>query len=215
MKKQACVIGIVVIIVVAAVIVFTSDLDQLPVEAVFDNEGRYDSTRLNNMGVIYANQSDIAFWNDGYSESDTCPWGFIHNGLDFFFTNNSVVIAAAPGLVENISLGYLPASTIYSVGVKIRFNSSLTVEYGFEGDSPDEAIRAQQAAMLDIEIGDWVAKGDQIGRFLRPTQYDHIHFGVYQNDEAFCPRQVMGEDDYNEIMNLIQTFHPIWELCYH
>jgi len=213
MKKQACVVGLIVIIAaVVGVLIFGDFEDRDNVEP-FDNEGRYDSTVLNNMGVIYSNQSDIAMWNDGYSESDSCPWGFIHNGLDYFFFNNSDVIAAAPGLVEDIELGYVANGTVYKVAVHIRFNSTLTIEYGFEGFSTDVAVRTQQAAMIDVEIGDWVAKGYQIGRFNRPTEYDHVHFSVYLND-AICPRLVMGEDDYNEIMSLIQSFHPTWELCY-
>ncbi len=213
MKKQVCVVGILAILVIAVGVVYL--LGQQGIGSTFDNEGRYDSTVLNNMGVIYSNQSDIAHWNNGYSESDVCPWGAEHNGLDYMFYNNSPVIAAAPGLVEDIELGNLPDSTIYVVGVIIRFNSTLTHQYGFEGDSADEAIRSQQVAMLDVEIGDWVVKGEQIGRFLRPTEFDHIHFAVYHN-QAICPRLVMGIDDYNEIMSLIESFHPgeDWELCY-
>ncbi|MGY5881531.1 MAG: hypothetical protein RTV31_14870, partial [Candidatus Thorarchaeota archaeon] len=63
-------------------------------EDLFDNEGRYDSTNLNYMGVIYSNRTDILNWNGGYSESTNCPWGRIHNGLDFAFRNDSDVIAA-------------------------------------------------------------------------------------------------------------------------
>ena len=212
MKKQV-VAGIIISLVVVVGVIFILGLDLQEVEETFDNEGRYDSTILSNMGVIYSNQSDIAHWNDGYSESDSCPWGFIHNGLDYFFYNNSIVIAAAPGLVEAIEIGYLENSTIYKVGVKIRFNESLTIEYGFEGNG-SETLRAQQDAMLDIEVGDWVVKGDQIGNFLRPTEFDHVHFAVYVNDVGSCPRLFMGEDDYNEVMSLLQTFHPTWELCY-
>ncbi len=152
-------------------------------------------------------------WNNGYSKSNSCPWGAEHNGLDYFFFNNSDVIAAAPGIVEDIELGYVANGTVYKVAVHIRFNSTLTIEYGFEGFSTDVAVRTQQAAMIDVEIGDWVAKGDQIGRFNRPTEYDHVHFSVYLND-AICPRLVMGESDYNEIMSLVHSFHPTWELCY-
>jgi hypothetical protein len=212
--KKKIVAGIIIALVVAVGVAFILGLDQEPEDA-FDNEGRYDSTILNNMGVIYNNKSDIAHWNNGYSESDVCPWNAIHNGLDYMFYNNSIVIAAAPGLVEHIEIGYLPESTIYKVGVKIRFNESVTVEYGFEGDG-NETLRAQQVSMLGIEIGDWVAKEDPIGRFLRPTEFDHIHFAVYVNDVAHCPRLYMGEDDYNEIKSLIDNFHPDpeWELCY-
>ena len=54
---------------------------------VFDNEGRYDSSSLDNMGVIYSSRSDIIEFNEGYSESDNCPWSAIHNGIDFLFFN--------------------------------------------------------------------------------------------------------------------------------
>ncbi|MFX1367155.1 MAG: M23 family metallopeptidase [Promethearchaeota archaeon] len=215
MRKQVCVVGVVVLLVVAVGVVFLLGTNG-DAPDVFDNEGRYDSTVLNNMGVIYSSQSDIAFYRDGYSESDACPWGFEHNGIDYFFFNNSPVIAAAPGIVESIEIGYLPESTFYKVGVHIRFNSSVWLEYGFEGNSTDEAVRAQQVSMIDVEVGDWVAKGDQIGRFLSPTGEDHIHFGVYLSDQAICPRRVMGEMDYNEIMSLIDLLQPgqDWELCY-
>ena len=196
---------------------FLLQLGQEEVVAPFDNEGRYNSTLLDNMGVIYSNQSDIAFWNNGYSETNNCPWGGIHNGLDYFYYNNSVVIAAAPGKVQEIEVGYLPPpyDNIYVVGVQIKFNDSITTAYAFEGDSNNSVVRSQQELMLDVEAGDWVAKGEQIGRFLRPTEYAHIHFSVYHNDQGICPRLVMGETDYNEIMSLVLAFHSDWELCYH
>jgi len=213
MKKQACVVGIILVVAAAAAVIYFGDFDFGGIVDTFDNEGRYDSTVLNNMGVLYSNQSDIAMWNNGFSKSDSCPWNATHNGLDYFFLNNSDVIAAAPGLVEDIELGFVANGTVYKVAVHIRFNSTLTIEYGFEGFSTDVAVRAQQAAMIDVEIGDWVVKGDQIGKFLRPTEYDHVHFSVYVND-GICPRLVMGADDYNEIMSLVHSFHPTWELCY-
>ena len=214
MKKQI-VAGIIIALVVAVGVVFLLGFDPEP-EDTFDNEGRYDSTVLNNMGVIYENRSDIMAWNNGYSETDVCPWGAVHNGLDYMFYNNSPVISAAPGLVEDIEIGYLPDSTIYVVGVVIRFNSTLTHQYAFEGNATTPALRDQQVAMLDIEIGDWVIKGEQIGRFLTPVELDHVHFAVYIGD-AICPGLVMGQDDYNEIMSLIEFFHPSegWQLCYH
>jgi murein DD-endopeptidase MepM/ murein hydrolase activator NlpD len=213
MRKQICVVGLILIITVAAGVLYLGSLPRGDYIEPFDNEGRYDSTNLNNMGVIYSNQSDIASWYEGYSESDACPWGFIHNGLDYFFYNNSDVIAAAPGVVEIIEIGYLENSTCYKVDVKIKFNESITLEYGFEAIG-NETLRAQQVEMLGIGVGDWVAKGDQISHFFRPAVGAHVHFSVYLNDVSFCPRLVMGEDDYNEIMSLIHEYHPTWELCY-
>lgn len=73
--------------------------------------------------------------------------------LDYMFFNNSPVISAAPGYVEDIEIGYLTNSTIYVVGVVIRFNSTLTHQYAFEGNATTEGLRDQQVAMLDMEIG--------------------------------------------------------------
>jgi len=215
MRKQASVIGIILVVAITAGVFYLRGLDGGDYIAPFDNEGRYDSTILDNMGVIYSNRSDIAHWNDGYSESDSCPWEFIHNGLDYFFFNNSDVIAAAPGLVEDIEIGYIENTTFYKVGMKIRFNESVTLEYSFEGEG-NEILRAQQEGMLSVQIGDWLEKGDLVGNFLRSAEYDHVHFAVYFNYVSICPRLVMAEDDYVEIMELIELFHPGegWQLCY-
>jgi len=215
MKRQACVVGLIVIIAAVAGILIFGDFEDRDNVEPFDNEGRYDSTILDNMGVIYANRSDIMAWNNGYSETDVCPWGAIHNGLDYMFYNNSPVIAAGPGFVEEINIRSLENTTIYGIGVKIRFNESILIEYGFEGDA-NETVRDQQLAMLDVQVGDWVVKGEQIGRFLTPVPTDHVHFTVYKNYVGFCPRLVMGASDYAEIMELIEFFHPgeNWQLCY-
>ena len=212
MKSKTCVVVIVLILVAGVGAIFLLGQNEHE-EPPFDNGGRYDSTILNNMGVIYDNRSDIGHWNDGYSESDACPWGFTHNGLDYMFYNNSPVIAAAPGLVIGIEISYVSNTTFYKVAVAIQFNDTVWLEYSFEDDA-NVSVRAQQVAMLDVEIGDWVVKGDQIARFLQTVDYDHVHFGVYLNDEAICPRLVMGQADYDEIMILIDIFHSDWELCY-
>ena len=150
MKKQACIVGLILVVaVLGGLYLLTMNEGGENIEP-FDNEGRYDSTILDNMGVIYASQSDILAWNNGYSESDVCPWGAEHIGLDFMFYNNSPVISAAPGYVEDIELGYLPNSTLYVVGVVIRFNSTLTHQYAFEGNATTETTRDQQVSMLDI-----------------------------------------------------------------
>ena len=183
-------------------------------EDTFDNEGRYDSTILNNMGVIYSDQTDIHCWNNGYSESDNCPWSATHTGLDFMFLNDSSVIAAAPGFVQSIEIRNLEGTDFYKVGVHIRFNESVWIEYGFEGTANVTSNRAQQAEMLGVEVGDWVSKGDEIGRFLRIGPFDHVHFGVYLNDVSSNPTLFLGETDYTELVTLVHSYHPDWDLCY-
>ena len=68
MKKQACIVGFIVIVAAVAGVLYLVNLDGGGEHTTpFDNEGRYDSSILNNMGVIYENRSDIMAWNNGYS----------------------------------------------------------------------------------------------------------------------------------------------------
>lgn len=183
----------------------------------FDNGGRYDSTALNDMGVIYSNRSDNHDFRGGYSESINCPWGAIHNGIDFFLINDSSVIAAAPGLVEEISVTHDPANTYnqYMIHIRIRFNDSIILGYVFEPFTNSSVDRDHQLSMLDIEEGDWVGKAEQIGYLLRVGPSAHIHFSVYNDPYgAICPRPFFGQADYTEIMELVHTYQPTWDLCY-
>lgn len=180
----------------------------------FDNEGRYDSSNLDYMGVIYTNRSDILNWNGGYSESTDCPWGMIHNGLDFAFKNGSTVVGAAPGFVEEITVTDTgPVDNVYMIHVSIRFNETIQISYVFEPWTTNSSDAGRQVSMLDIKVGDWVAKGDTLGEFLQVGGSAHIHFAVYDG-EATCPLPFFAEDAYIEIMELVHTYHADWELCY-
>ncbi len=183
---------------------------------IFDPGERYESDRLDYMGVIYVNQSDIYAFNEGYSESDNCPWGFTHNGIDYFFKNGSTVIAAAPGQVESITWtdNGESAANRFHITVIIRFNATTIVHYNFEPWTQNASDRDAQLSLLQIEEGDWVAMGDKIATFLNIGGGAHIHFGVIQDDEWQCPKQYLSEDAYNEIMSLIHSYHPDWDLCY-
>jgi murein DD-endopeptidase MepM/ murein hydrolase activator NlpD len=182
----------------------------------FDSGNRYDSENLDYMGVIYTSQSDIYAFNEGYSETDVCPWGFIHCGIDYFFDNDSVVIAAAPGQVTEISWRLNPDTTLnmYNIYVIIRFNASIYVHYCFEPFTHVEGDHLRQLAMIDVEVGDWVQKGDSIGRFLYVENGAHIHFGVLRSSEWLDPEPFFGSADHAEIMSIIHSYHPGWDLSY-
>ena len=85
----------------------------------------------------------IAF-NEGYSESASCPWGFEHNGLDYFFNNGSNVIAAAPGQIWEIENHEGEGNNKYHVRIWIRFNKSTVLGYNFEPWTTKEADRNKQ-----------------------------------------------------------------------
>ncbi|MHA1948493.1 MAG: M23 family metallopeptidase [Candidatus Thorarchaeota archaeon] len=182
----------------------------------FDTEGRYDPSELSDMGVIYENRSDIISYNEGYSESDSCPWGFIHNGIDYFYFNNSNVIAAGPGVVVGIDMNdWGPeAAHRYTINVEIKFNATVSLWYGFEPWTNSTQEQDQQAAMFNFEIGTWVAKGEIIAKFLKAGDGAHIHFGVVQEGDWRDPTLYLSTEGYNELLGLIQDFHPTWEISY-
>ena len=149
MRKAAIILILLVIVAGVALVLYQMN------ENTFETEGRYDPSVLDDMGVIYDNRSDIVSYNEGYSESASCPWGFIHNGIDYFYFNNSDVIAAAPGLVETIDLrDWGPeAQHRYTISVEIRFNASVYLIYNFEPWTNSTDEQAQQVEMFNIEVG--------------------------------------------------------------
>ncbi|MFX1537067.1 MAG: M23 family metallopeptidase [Promethearchaeota archaeon] len=214
-RKLIAVLGIVIIVAVGVVAVTLYLM-----RPTFDPGDRYDSTNLNYMNVIYESQSDIYAFNEGYSASTNCPWLFIHNGIDYFFNNGSTVIAAAPGQVEEISWRDHGegVDNRFHITMNIRFNQTVHLSYVFEPWTQDPLDKDRQLAMFNVQEGDWVAIGEEIATFLHIAEAAHIHFGVYDDNAvggpAVCPRPYFSAEGYAEIMSLVHSYHPDWELCY-
>ncbi|MFX1256053.1 MAG: M23 family metallopeptidase [Promethearchaeota archaeon] len=230
-RKVIAVLGIVIIVAVGvvAVTLYLMRLNESDpngnVPPTFDPGNRYDSTDLDYMNVIYESQSDIHAFNGGYSESINCPWGAIHKGIDYFFNNGSTVIAAAPGQVEEISVTDHGegVDNRFHLSMNIRFNQTVWIQYNFEPWTQDPLDKDRQLAMFNVQEGDWVAIGEEIATFLQIAGSAHIHFGVYDDDvgvedpvggSGVCPRPYFSAEGYAEIMSLIHSYHPDWELCY-
>ncbi|NMC05811.1 MAG: hypothetical protein GYA24_11395, partial [Candidatus Lokiarchaeota archaeon] len=97
-KARAIRVAIIVGIIVAGGFLLVGIPQWLGYDIFFSNGGRYDASVLNNMGVIYQDRADNFAFNEGYSGSSTCPWGFVHNGIDYFLDNGSNIISASPGV---------------------------------------------------------------------------------------------------------------------
>ncbi|MFW9938753.1 MAG: M23 family metallopeptidase [Candidatus Thorarchaeota archaeon] len=180
----------------------------------FNPGNRYDSSNLNYMGVLFVNESDIHAFNEGYSESDACPWGFKHQGLDFFFNNDSNVIAAAPGQVWAIQKHESTDENKYHVRIWIRFNRSTELGYNFEPWTTLESNRELQISMFKVKVGDWVQKGDVIADFLSCNESAHIHFDIVERGKYYCPVKYFSAEGYTQMMSLVHSYQPTWNLCY-
>lgn len=207
-KKIILIVGIVIIIIgiVGAFLI----IGNLPTPD--EEEESYPS--IKDMGVPFEHSANITTWNGGYSESDDCPWGAEHNGLDFFFENHSNIIAMIDGEIQEISVYTGSAPNKYLITLAIEYNPRMAVNYVFEPWTDDPAMRDLQISMFTVEEGDKVSKGDKIAEFLSCAGSAHIHLSVYDNDEAQCPKKHFSDTAYQEMMDLIHTYHSDWEMCY-
>ena len=219
-KTKKIIITLSALFVVSAVIITGLVLNALKEnngDGPFDPGNRYESTLMDYMGVVYDDRNDIYVFTGGYSETAACPWGAVHPGIDYALLNDSNVIAAVPGQVVDIMVQDYGESVEnrFMIHVVIRFNSSLTVDYAFEPWTNVSANKDHQLDLLDVEEGQWVQKGEKIATFLKAGISAHIHFMVHENMEIECPHKYLGVTDYSEIMEMIHSFQPTWDLCYH
>lgn len=184
----------------------------------FSSWGRYDESRLQ-MEIPFVDQADIHAWNEGYSSSITCPWGFLHKGLDFFFNNGTSVLAMAPGQVRSMTFTENPANldNVYFYNIGIRFNNSMELHYNFEPWTDDRSKAEVQIAMVKVNVGDWVTTGTVIADFLSYNASAHVDFSIdylMQDSDRVCPQPHFSVMAYNKMMTLIHTYHTDWEMCY-
>ncbi len=184
----------------------------------FSSGGRYDDHLLE-MGVPFESPADIHAWNEGYSGSTACPWGFVHKGMDLFFNNSAKVLAMAPGQVSEITFVEDPSNpaNMFFVKVSIQFNNSMFLRYNFEPWTSSRSDAEVQLGMIKVKVGDWVTKGSVIANFLSYHPSAHIDFSVdntWDHTGRVCPQPHFSAAAYGEMMNLIHTYHAEWEMCY-
>ena len=208
---------VIIVVVILIVIIIPSFLFIAKMTGIGFNTGdRYDDSVLDSMGVVYEDRNDNYGFNEGYSETTDCPWGFIHNGLDYFLNNGSVVIAAAAGQVQSFELRDEGEGMTnrYQVRINIRYSKDILLSYNFEPWSDKIEDRNHLERLFTVEVGDWVEKGDQIGVFIKIVENAHIHFDVIENNDRSCPQQYFGDSDYIEIMEMIHSYNSDWDMCY-
>jgi murein DD-endopeptidase MepM/ murein hydrolase activator NlpD len=214
-KARAIRVTIIVGVIVAGGFMLVAIPQLLGYDIFFNNGGRYDASALNTMGVIYPDRANITAFNEGYSESSSCPWGFVHNGIDYFLANGSDVLAAAHGQVKEVSWrdnGEGVANRFY-VRINFQFNATVVLGYNFEPWTSMATDKDHQLALINVKQGDWVVKGQVIGKFLSIFQ-GHIHFDVIEKNARHCPSRYFGTSDLAEITGMIHDHQPSWNLCY-
>ncbi len=163
----------------------------------------------------YVNESDMVSINEAFSSNDSAPWGFAHNGIDFFPNGNSKPFqAVSSGVVEDVKLWQNDKSLNWQVNVSIKYNGTYSVEYAFEPFSTAQSDGDTQRANILVSAGQNILQGDIIGNLYTVGSGAHVHFGLYKNGVAICPEPYLTPTSKDSILNLIHKDHPDWNMCY-
>ena len=174
-----------------------------------------ETARSISMITPYVNSSDTAFINEAFSSDATAPWGFMHNGIDFFTTANLKPFwSASSGIVEEVRLWQNDISLNWQVNVTIRCDSSYSLVYVFEPMSGFAADGQAQLNNISVVEGQVLSKGDSIGNLFIAGSGTHVHFGFSKNYTAICPEPYFTSGARTSILNLIHKDHPTWNMCY-
>lgn len=163
----------------------------------------------------YKNSSDMKSTNEAFSSTANAPWGFVHNGIDFFPNGNLKSFqAVSSGKVENVVLSQNDKTSNWQVNVSIKYNDTYSVWYGFEPMSAVQSDGDTQRANILVSTGQNVSQGDIIGNLYTVGGGAHIHFGLYKNGTAICPESYFTPGDRNSILNLLHVVWPAANMCY-
>ena len=167
----------------------------------------------------YVDEADMVSINEAYSETAACPWGFVHQGVDFFPALNSLheFQAVANGVVEDIALWENAGNGFWQVNVRIRYNNSFVVEYAFEPMSSAQADGQTQLANILVAEQQSVIAGQLIGRLHAVSNGAHVHFSLLENGQFICPEPYFTPAARISIMTILQnTFpaEPNLQMCY-
>jgi hypothetical protein len=163
----------------------------------------------------YKNASDIASINEAYSTSANCPWGFAHNGIDFFPAgDNKPFQAVFSGVVTMVNLWQNDKTSNWQVNVTLEFNSSFSAVYIFEIFSQNVADGQTQLSNILVSVGQSVSQGDVIGRLYVVGSGAHVHFGLMENENAISPEPYFTQDAKNSILEILHRTFPGANMSY-
>jgi hypothetical protein len=122
--------------------------------------------------------------------------------------------AVSSGVVENVELWQNNISLNWQVNVRIKYNSTYSVEYAFEPFSAVQSDGDTQRTNILISAGQNVAQGDIIGNLYTVGSGAHVHFGLYKNGAAICPEPYFTSEAKTSILNLLYVVWRGANMCY-
>jgi murein DD-endopeptidase MepM/ murein hydrolase activator NlpD len=159
--------------------------------------------------------SDMSAVNDGFSSTAEAPWGFVHNGIDFFPDGNLKPFqAVSSGRVEDVKLWQNDKTLNWQVNIRIKYNNTFSVEYAFEPMSQNESDGQTQLENIYVTSGQNLSQGEIIGKLFVVADAAHVHFGLYKDGNAICPEPYFTPEAREAILTLLHNVFPGANMCY-
>ncbi len=112
------------------------------------------------MVTPYASESDMGPINEAFSTSAASPWGFEHQGVDFFSKGHFVSFRAVDaGVIGEVKLEQNDGSGNWQVSVTLNHASDYWVLYIFEPMTADQRDGQTQLDRITVAEGQQVSQG--------------------------------------------------------
>lgn len=183
---------------------------------IIQNEGYEEDSPLPFASLItpFVYEDNVTTVNEAYSDTKNCPWGFVHQGIDFFTFNNSPFQAVADCVLTEKIKFYNSGNGQWQVNLRLEYSSDVWFGMAFEPGSANESHGDQQLTMISHSEGTQLKKGDIIGTLLTVRDGAHVDWGVRIYDINVCPAPYFTPEAYQSVLNTIQKNNPSWEMCY-
>ncbi len=157
--------------------------------------------------------SDMGPITQAYSETASCPWGCIHNGIDFSpSVNLKPFVSAASGTVTSILLFQDGANWVVDVG--LLHNTEKLSGYSFEPMSSSMLDGSNQLANIVVTGSQTVAQGEIIGYLCAPSNGAHVHYQFMTNGVAANPKPFFSNAAVTSILYLVNLQWPGADMSY-
>ena len=159
--------------------------------------------------------SDISQVINGYSNTSSCPWGYVHLGFDFYFDDMAKVMAAASGQITSIEIIDRFISPRYFVRVIIKYNDTTQLIYDFETGTSLYTDAELMLSFISKNEGDWLVLDWNFALFRKICADSHIFFTVEENGVRYPIDRYYSSYGFGIMEELVHSFHPTWNVCYY
>ncbi len=185
------------------------------IETPAENEEDLEIAETPSLITPYVDIADMASINEAYSESDNAPWGFRHQGVDFFPAGDLKPFrAACSGTIGEFRLWQASENSNWQINVGIDYNDTYTVSYAFETFSTDPVDGLEQLDNMLVASGQRVEQGDIIGYLHAVGGGAHIDFGLNTGGGRVSPDNYFTPEALASILELLHRTFPGASLSY-